>query len=115
SRSGIIFSIVSTTAFFLLYGRANGKQTNKVFWLIIAAGIAAAGVWIGFERVLQRFVKISEEITSERGRFQLYKDTARIFLNFPIAGTGAGTFSQIFPMYRSFVTHDFYLYAHSDY
>jgi Lipid A core - O-antigen ligase and related enzymes len=37
-----------------------------------------------------------------------------MFSDFPLAGTGAGTFAQIFPMYQT-VHQSVYSYAHNDY
>jgi O-antigen ligase len=54
-------------------------------------------------------------LSAQRARLVLYQDTFHIFLDFPLTGTGLGTFVNIFPMYQSFVTNDTYLYAHNDY
>ena len=65
--------------------------------------------------LLERFQKITEEVTESGARYQVWKDTVRIFLHFPVAGTGLGTFPEVFPVYRSFATDLIYSRAHNDY
>lgn len=115
SRSGILFTTVMVVTFFLLYGLLNKGLSRNLFVLLLFFLGAAVALGVIWEPLFARFAKISTEFTAERARLLLYRDTARIFLDFPIAGTGAGTFMQMFPMYRSFIANDIYRYAHNDY
>jgi putative inorganic carbon (HCO3(-)) transporter len=115
SRSGIVFTAVTSIAFLLLYGQTKTGLSRPVIkgalcFLIVA--VLSAILW---DPLYSRFADISQEFTAERARLFLYRDTTRIFFDFPFIGTGAGTFMQVFPMYRSFVTNDIYRYAHNDY
>jgi putative inorganic carbon (hco3(-)) transporter len=115
SRSGILFTAVSTTAFLLLYGQTKtglSKPVIKVALLLLVFAVLSGILW---DPLYSRFARISEEFTAERARLFLYRDTSRIFFDFPFIGTGAGTFMQVFPMFRSFTTGDIYRYAHNDY
>ena len=115
SRSGILFALVSCFIFFALYIKSS-KHISRGFFIFAAVFVGSAVVFgITWEPLLSRFMQISQEFTADRARLVLYKDTLHIFAHFPISGTGAGTFSQIFPMYQSFTTDDVYRYAHNDY
>lgn len=115
SRSGITFAIISLMAFFLLYWKARETLTRKSLLTLSIAGTVALAVWIGLNPVIERFLRISENWEMEGERWDVWKNTFNMFLHFPLAGTGAGTFEQVFPMYRTFMLHVVYDYAHNDY
>jgi putative inorganic carbon (hco3(-)) transporter len=115
SRSGITFAILSAIAFFFLYYRTNNQLTRKMYWIITAAGIFALSVWIGLDPILERFFRITDQFSDKEARLFLWKNTFNIFLHFPVTGTGAGTFKEVFPMYRTFPTHLSFTEAHNDY
>lgn len=115
SRSGITFAIVSLMTFFLLYWKARESLTRKALLTLSIAATVALAVWIGLNPVIERFLKLPENWELEGARWDVWKDTFSMFLHFPLAGTGAGTFEQIFPMYRTFAVHVVYDYAHNDY
>jgi len=107
SRMGILslllsFSLIS----FLLRNPEKGKRFSKTVVLIFGLAVLWAA-WIGLDAVISRFFTASEDITS---RSMIWLNTFQIFKDFPLFGSGLGTFVQVFPMYRSFhitglVTH----------
>ena len=113
SLTGIGATIVSCVSFVYFCSRI--QKIRKTFWIVVLAGIIAIGVSIAFPQVRQRILGISGEIVSERSRFMVWKDTLHIFLRFPLTGTGAGTFPEIFPVYRSFGTSTTYSQTHNEY
>lgn len=115
SRSGITFAIVSAITFFFLYYRANNQLSRKVYWIITAAAVMALSVWIGLDPILERFFRITDQFSDKEARLSLWKNTFNIFVHFPVAGTGAGTFKEVFPMFRTFPTHLSFNEAHNDY
>jgi putative inorganic carbon (hco3(-)) transporter len=115
SRSGITFAILSAMVFFFLYYRANNQLSRKVYWIITAAAVIAVSVWIGLDPILERFFRITDQFSDKEARLSLWKNTFNIFLHFPVAGTGAGTFKEVFPMFRTFPTHLSFNEAHNDY
>jgi O-antigen ligase len=110
-----LFTVVSSVAFVLIYGfmKSGLSRSGQVFAIFLIVSLTAAAIL--WEPLYSRFAKISTEFTAERARLVLYKDTWRIFLHFPVVGTGVGTFMQIFPIYRTFFANDVYRYAHNDY
>jgi len=115
SRSGISFGIISLIVFFFIYWRLREELSRKTYLILGILTTVALAVWIGLDPLLERFLKISLEWTAEGSRWNVYKDTFYMFTDFPVIGAGAGTFEQVFPMYRTFVQNLFYTYAHNDY
>lgn len=114
SRSGISFCILSLIAYLFLYRKARERLSGRTYLYLGIAGTVAMAIWIGLDPLLERFLRLNEELEAG-ARWPVYRDTFRMFLHFPLAGTGAGTFDQVFPMYRTFATEVYYRYAHNDY
>ncbi|MCM8795810.1 MAG: O-antigen ligase family protein [Candidatus Omnitrophica bacterium] len=71
---------------------------------------------MGIEPVLARFATLyKKEIFDTEGRWILWKDTLRIIADFPLFGTGLGTFRNIYPMYKTLMVQATVSYSHSDF
>lgn len=115
SRSGISFALIALLTFLFLYWRTREKLSGKTYLILGIGGSMALAVWIGLNPLLVRFTQISENWLVEGSRWKVWQDTFHIFIKFPILGTGAGTFEEIFPMYRSVLYQTIYRQAHNDY
>lgn len=109
SRMGILslllsFSLIS----FLFRNPEKGKRFSKTAVLIFGLALLWAA-WIGLDAVISRFFSVSEGFEE---RWKIWVNTFQIFKDFPIFGSGLGTFIQVFPMYRSF--HILGLVTHSE-
>lgn len=114
SRGGI-FSILISLAFFYIVSSRFLKKGIEIRWMIYLA--AAVGfffaVYIGLFPIIERYLLIEEQLPS---RTLIWKDTINIIKDFPVFGSGLGTFSYIFPLYKvSIVTPYVYYYSHNDY
>jgi O-antigen ligase len=99
SRMGILSLLLSFTLISILFKTPQrGKRLSKATLLILGLAVLWA-VWIGLDAVIGRFFNVSEDL---KWRWMVWGDTGRIVKDFPILGSGLGTFSQIFPMYKSF-------------
>ena len=107
SRMGILSLLISFSLISLLF---RGSQGEKRFLRPSILILGLAFLWaacIGLDVVISRFFDVSE---SFKDRWMIWLNTFQIFKDFPIFGSGLGTFIQLFPMYRSFhirglVTH----------
>ena len=100
---------------------------RKRIFLAIALIICVTSimiVWIGPEYWIDRFSKLNKLVhviikegpLSQDIRLAMWRDTSRIIRDFPVTGSGLGTFSQIYPKYRTLgLYYGFLRYAHSDY
>jgi O-antigen ligase len=112
SRMGIVslllsFSLVS----FFFRESQRGERFSKTTVLIFGLALLWA-VWIGLDAVISRFFTTSEDFKS---RWMFWVNTYHIFKDFPLIGSGLGTFVHIFPMYRSFHIHGLVTHAENDY
>jgi O-antigen ligase len=107
SRMGILSLLLSFSLISLFFrSPREGRTFSRGTILILGLAILWAA-WIGLDAVISRFFTASEDL---EGRWIFWVNTFQIFKDFPLFGSGLGTFAQIFPMYRSFyitglVTH----------
>ena len=112
SRMGILslllsFSLIS----FLFRSPERGKRFSKTVLLIFGLALVWAA-WIGLDAVVSRFFTATEDF---KIRWMIWVNTFQIFKDFPILGSGLGTFIQIFPMYRSFYITGLVTHAENDF
>ena len=112
SRMGILslllsFSLIS----FLFRNPEKGKRFSKTVVLIFGLALLWAA-WIGLDAVISRFFSMSESFEE---RWKIWVNTFQIFKDFPLFGSGLGTFVQVFPMYRSFHIRGLVTHAENDF
>jgi O-antigen ligase len=112
SRMGILslllsFSLIS----FLFRNPEKGKRFSKTVVLIFGLALLWAA-WIGLDVVISRFFSVSESFEE---RWKIWVNTFQIFKDFPLFGSGLGTFVQVFPMYRSFHIRGLATHAENDF
>ncbi|MCJ7784561.1 MAG: O-antigen ligase family protein, partial [Desulfobacterales bacterium] len=112
SRMGIVSLLLSFSLMALLLG---GSQRGRRFsgQSILILGLALIwALWIGLDAVISRFFAVSEDFEM---RWDIWTDTFKILKDFPIFGSGLGTFHQIFPIYRSFHIRGLVTHAENDF
>jgi O-antigen ligase len=80
---------------------------------LVVIDLAIVGSWFGVERLAQRFEETTPLEVQKREEPALY--TLRLIRDYPVFGSGAGSFYAVFPRYRTEDVADFYDYAHNDY
>ena len=113
SRMGIL-SLLLSFSFIVFFFRDRERRERKFSGsLVLILGLALLwAAWIGLDAVISRFFTTSEDF---KGRWMIWANTFQILRDFPLFGSGLGTFSQIFPMYRSFHIQGFVTHAENDY
>jgi O-antigen ligase len=112
SRMGIASLLLSFSLFsFLFRGHEKRQKFSKTSILILGLAILWAAS-IGLDAVISRFFTATEDFKT---RLSIWVDTFQIFKDFPLFGSGLGTFLQIFPMYRSFHTRGLVTHAENDF
>ena len=117
SRGGIVILCISVGFCFLLIARKQGALRSSgitvvllVFLLLISVG------WFGRKPIFKEFENIRDdkgEITENRPVY--WKDSVTAFKDFPVTGTGMGTFGNIYPTYQSKSFGRRLTHAHNDY
>jgi putative inorganic carbon (HCO3(-)) transporter len=99
SRMGIASLLFSCGLIsLLLRSLRGGKKVSRIPVLILVLALLWAA-WIGLDAVISRFFTSSDDFKS---RWEVWVDTVRMVKDFPLFGSGLGTFTLVFPMYRSF-------------
>jgi putative inorganic carbon (HCO3(-)) transporter len=113
SRMGIL-SLLLSFSLISLFFRSPWKRRSFSRGSILILGLAVLwAAWIGLDAVINRFFTASEGL---EGRWVFWANTFQIVKDFPIFGSGLGTYLQIFPMYRSFYTpQGFVSHAENDF
>lgn len=109
---GFFFSLLVFLAILLLRGEG---FSLAVVGLVLFSLLGL--LWAGLGPVLEGASTLAEpgHITWE-GRQDFWASTTQLIKDFPVFGTGLGTFRYIFPRYQSRQYSDLYVdYAHNDY
>ncbi|MEE8386605.1 MAG: O-antigen ligase family protein, partial [Dehalococcoidia bacterium] len=118
SRGGLIALALSSgavTVMLVIRGRLGRWQTAVVG--LLAAVSVATFLWIGPNAVVNHFRR-AESVQNEPsllGRLLVWRASAGIFENFPVAGTGLGTYASAFLPYYPMGTEQTWRDAHNDY
>ena len=111
SRMGIL-SLLLSFSLISLFFREQRKERRFSKPTVLILGLALLwAIWIGLDAVISRFFNISESLED---RWKIWVNTFQILKDFPLFGSGLGTFAQVFPMYRSFHIRGFFSHAEND-
>ena len=112
SRMGIV-SLLLSFSLISLFSRNPWKERTFSRGSILILGLAILwAAWIGLDAVIDRFFTASEGL---EGRWAFWVNTFQIFKDFPMFGSGLGTFIQVFPMYRSIHIQGLVSHAENDF
>jgi O-antigen ligase len=113
SRGGIIcFSLSLLLALVLLKLKHSLKKGLIVFvFLGFLLSLFLAAIGVG--SITKRLETLQNPLKAMTGRVEVLKDAPRIASDFPVFGTGLGTFIDIFPKYQTFESKT-YRFAHNE-
>ncbi|MFC1895935.1 O-antigen ligase family protein, partial [Thermodesulfobacteriota bacterium] len=117
SRGGIISFLPALGVMqFLLLLTGTRRRRKAAAFLFLAIYLPVAwGAWIGLGPVTRRLALIHTEFL-EGGRFSRWNEGLKIARDFPLTGTGLGTFRHVHPAYDATPSQTIVLYhAHNDY
>lgn len=117
SRGGMVSFTIALLFMTGLMVTRKSLRKNGLILLAAALLIALTVIWLGAMPVIERIGSMKDEISSIHfaGRIRIWQGTINTIKDFPIFGTGLGTFNYIFPKYQfSDIIDKHYTYAHSD-
>jgi O-antigen ligase len=118
SRGGMASYSLEIALFFWFLFR---ERTRNGVALVLSAFllVALASVtWIGGSEVSERIASVATHKQADLRsdiRFAIYRDSLHMFLKRPVLGSGANTFADVYPQFRSFYTNQTVNHAHNDY
>lgn len=99
SRGGALVAVgnMMIAATILIFALRRGHALTRFGVVLFFGAAAATGLWFGWEKLGER-MKDAEE--GFRGREATFQTARKIAADFPVFGTGPGTFEPVFPLYR---------------
>src|SRR2546422_1400541 len=115
SRGGIVSFLweLALLAMLLLLRRSGAKHALAGGGILLLA--LALVSWLGVRQGLQRFASLPPLEGNHAKRISMARDTWRIFLDYPVAGTGLGTLQSVDPKYETLYDGKIVNHAHNDY
>lgn len=118
SRGGMISASLSLIFLLFMLKKSEGAKgkRGRVFVIVAIAMVVLSVSWFGWDNIISRFEKLE---TAEGGlyeaRLDFWKDSAGIVKDFPVTGSGFGTFMDIYKGYRTYPGQTTLKNAHNDY
>ncbi|MEQ3659328.1 MAG: O-antigen ligase family protein [Glaciecola sp.] len=106
----VSMTVTGVLALILMKRKSKGLSFLVASMFIVDLLIVSA--YFGLENVKTRLVETN---LSQESRDEVILDALPIVSDFPIFGTGAGSFYSVFPAYQNAEVLDFYDHAHNDY
>lgn len=116
SRGGILSLVGALLLYAAMYHQKQSFRIKIIPLLLVCILILAAGLF-NWEPVMEKFVYTFTAPGGgiRDGRLKVWQDCLAIIRDFPVTGTGFGTFADVYPSYKSFADIYFYDHAHNDY
>ncbi|TXS89892.1 O-antigen ligase family protein [Parahaliea maris] len=115
SRMGntAFFASLAITGLLFLVARKRLTRSSLVFFAsLLVIDLLIVGNFFGVEKVVQR---LQETSASTEHRDEVVQESLQIVADFPLAGTGAGSYYSTYPGYASGVVPQVYDHTHNDY
>jgi putative inorganic carbon (HCO3(-)) transporter len=106
-------SLLVAGAVALVLSRHAPRATVILIASLIVIDIAIIGTWFGVERTVQRIAETTARQVEERVDPSIY--AVKIFEDYPLFGTGGGTFYTAYTRYRGRDIDAYYDHVHNDY
>lgn len=113
SRGGVIFAIVGTLLWLAGLGALHRDRRLLTYLAIFFVAGVAAFLLVGSQardRIVAMVLpaktpenasgRAAATITSSEGRLLIYQDTLQMIRDYPLTGSGLGTFASIYPQYQ---------------
>jgi O-antigen ligase len=115
SRSGIASFGVAMTVFVVLAIRHfRSRRARAMVGGYLGVLLLGAIIWAGTDQTVGRFL-LARTDSSGGGRVAAWQDTLRIVSDFPLFGTGMGTYGQAMLVYQTHSRPVMYVQAHNEY
>jgi len=117
SRAGIlVYILVLLFMLSLLRFKHSLKHKTKTLVICFSLVFFSSLFFIDFKGVLERFANLfTKQTLVVFGHGYSWWDILRIWQDFPLFGTGLGTFANISSMYKTTAAQSLFTYAHNDY
>ena len=112
SRGGILAFVFSSLFFAAITCRRRSLKQKTWLLALLAAVIFAAVVLASWDRLEKRFADLEQDHVSRLG---VWTDSIGIVRDYPVLGTGLGTFKNAYMRYQTTMPRLLFDHAHNDY
>src|SRR5262249_5532506 len=115
SRGGLVALVAGGAVALLL--QPSRRLRGAALAPVLVAVLAAVGLvaWFGADRVEARLATLWKGEALQEERLPMWQNVLPLARDFPIWGTGLGTFSHVEPLTRRSVDDDIFSHADNDY
>jgi O-antigen ligase len=106
-------SLVVAGVLGIILSRRATRNTVLLLASLVAIDLFIVGSWFGVEKLAQRIEQTTQQDVQEREEPARY--TIPLIKDYPVFGSGPGSFYVTFPRYRPPTVVAFFEYAHNDY
>ena len=103
-------TLIGILALVIIKNRSRGLSILIISMFVIDVFIVSA--WFGLDKVQERLEATN---LSQEGRGDVFVDALPMVQDFPLFGSGGGSFYSSFPSYKMSNIHSFYDHTHNDY
>ena len=117
SRGGI-FALAGSMVFLMTVLSFRGRWPRKLGLVIMAGLFVSLFVfWLGFLPFRSQMETMSRLLQDKSMQFRLdvWRDGWRMFTDFPLFGTGLGTFAHLYPKYKTVLSQATVMYPENDF
>jgi len=105
TRGGMVAFLISAGFTTLILTTRRSLHGRGWIMAVVALGAFICVLYVGFDAVYDRLATLGDVDRAEGGRWQIVKDIAVEWTQFPVLGTGLGTHAVVYPMFdRSNIT-----------
>ena len=115
SRMGMAAALVGVLVVLVIALLQTRRPSTLALILFILALPATYAIWIGLTPVIQRFKPLTVAGGLELSRLTIWRDTLALIRDYPLLGTGLGTYRWASLHYQSDMFNKIYEHAHNDY
>jgi putative inorganic carbon (HCO3(-)) transporter len=116
SRMGIVAAAAGILVVLaLVFIQAHRRWIALTVALLVVGLAGSYCVWIGIDPVVGRFMLLAGPGGFEEGRGSIWRDTAPLIRDYPLVGTGLGTYASAVIHYQTADFGVLYVHAHNDY
>lgn len=115
SRMGIAAALAGLALVSAIALMRSTKRAGLAMALVVLALPVLYAVWIGLSPVLERFAVLARPGYLETNRLPVWRDTLALIRDYPLLGTGLGTYRWSSLHYQSSFLGNIYEHAHNDY
>jgi O-antigen ligase len=113
SRGGILGFAASMAAFIIMMRSRRSLRSKTGVLLLLGLIVAIVGLFAAWDRIEERFMDLADE--NRIMRTQVWSDLTGMVRDYPVLGTGLGTFDRAFPRYQTRYSTTMFEHAENDY